>query len=288
MSNITPSSPTPPKGPQELSPEKSIAAKQGFKRVVETDEAKTTTTSRVGEPQGNESTIKEEKSIADRSIASNEVPQKQTTEVQDLDVGTIKDQLLTDDVLGLVAKFSGVTDLAAMNQLSKSLNEISKNTDLEKLKQFSENNQLSFKDNLALSILILAAQTASKPSIYEITERAEVDTHRTPEEALNQLTTLVQNFNAVKTATNDLMQSAAAFYPPILDYAKWAAGLSTTACLAVYAEAEGSAYIPIVAKIAIAILTVSAANEQYQLGTVGAFRAAATGILTTLTQKLNL
>lgn len=277
MQNVNPSSPTSPKGPQELPPE-SIAAKQGWKRAVDTGESKTT--SRTREPKGKEPI--EDKSIADRSVATKEVPQKQPTDVEDL--GTYKDQPLLDDVLHLIAKSSSITDFAEFSKVSKTLNKLSKETDLEKLKEFREKHQLSFKEDVALSILLLAAQTASKPAVGDITGSVEVDLSLTPEEALSQLTTLENNYKQIQTAYNDFLQSTINLLRSP-NFEQQAA----IAVIAITWLSYTSTLEPMSAAINVLVSTTligRAFNLISQSWELAAFRIAATNTMTTLTQNL--
>lgn len=203
MSNVSSTPPTPPKKSipsqkeVELSP-KSIAAQMGFKRAVTAGEEGTTVSRAGKEPKGE---IKE-KAIADRSVERGEVTQ------QEADLGTFSNQLLLEDVLSRVAELSGITDFAEMSKVSKTLNQLSKTTDLAKLKDFSETSQWSIKDEIALRILMIVAQTGTMPSIEDLKKASSLDISLTPEEALALLPQIEKNYKQVQTVWNDLLQNA--------------------------------------------------------------------------------
>lgn len=164
MANIPQIPSTPPKKPiaaTEKEGSKSIPAKFGWKREVNQEEG-------TAVPRAKQS-------------GSGEVAQEAP------DLAVFSEQFLSDDVLNLVAKMSRITDVAALKEASKTLNEIVYKTDLEKLKKYSETHQLNLKDQLALSFIILWSQTALKPAVGDITSRAEVDVILPMEKTLESL-----------------------------------------------------------------------------------------------------
>lgn len=208
MSNIPAS--IPPKGEKEKVkelPSTSQFAKAGFKRV-ETPSKQGTTAARAAEPKGKAKAS--DKPIESRSVASSKVPKEQTS-----DVGPSSEQLLPDELLNVIAKFSSVPDFAAMSQVSKTLKKLSQETDLERLKEFSQNKQLGLKEEMALSILLIAGQAPLDLSVGDITSRARVDTKiemgQTPEELLSQLATIEANYEQIQSAYNDILQRASNF-----------------------------------------------------------------------------
>lgn len=306
MSNI-PSTPQPPKKSVppplkegELSPG-SIAAKRGFTRAVSTDEEEATV-SRAGKgPKSKE----KEKPITDRSVELGKVTPEQT------DLGPVGDQLLLDDVLGIIAKMSEITDVAAMREVSKSLSEIARTTDLKKLEEFSKTHQLSRKEKLALEILLRAAQNASTTTVKDIEKRTKIDANLTTEEALAQINTIEDNYKQVQQAYNDLLNNFTMFAP---DAQVFLGGMGSIVALidtgflfdAIYGET--SAYgpslasqigyagvisemvlmTPTILQYAAPAVAVGAALNLYRSGRIALFRTAATGIMDSLNKKLGL
>lgn len=285
MSDI-PSAIPPKKGEKEIPlPPTSFLGQKGFKRVVSSD-AQETKEARASKQLKGKETIAD-KSIADHSITS-EVIEPQS------DIGEASGQLMLDEILNIIAKVSSVPDFAIISQVSKTLNKLSKETNLEKLKEFSINKQLGFKEEIALNILVIAAQIPLDLSVGDITSRAKID-HKieegqTSEELLSQIDTIEANYDQIQLAYNDLLQNAS--------------------ILAGNMAALYGTLIPVGAMLAYLALRVATFTDKsslvmegmwFALGGIGMylsydtllqpvvmFRTAATGIMDSLTRNIGL
>lgn len=214
------------------------------------------------------------------------------------DFGVISDQFLPDEVLDLIAKMSGSTDAMSIKESSFALNELINKTDLEKLKKYSETHQLSLKEELALSYMLLFSQSLSNSRVGDITKRAAVDTNLTIEEASAQLAELENNYKEIQQACNDFLGAFATFGPSLSDGAK--AFLKIEAAYVMLALTSEFLIIPqfgeVVPDAKTFLLITTSMLLPAVSGTIGyeiysltpAFRATVTGIVDNLNLKLGL